>query len=118
LRAGSIKVRPRSTLGVQYVSVTIKRLELQPFSLLWTDTSLDETHTHMADRVVMLAKPGEAETTLRRRLNEHRQSQKRVNALKNSIIPSDRETIRAIGAALEEEERSALFQMKVLRESR
>lgn len=115
--AVSIKVRPRSSLGVQYVSVTIRRLELQPISLLWTDTSLDETRTHMADLVVMLAKLGEAETALRRLLNEHRKTQKRVNALKNSIIPSYRETIHAIGAALEEEERSALFQMKVLRES-
>lgn len=111
----SIRVLPRSSLGVEYPSVSAQREPLQPVSLLWTDASLDETRRHMADLAVMLAELGEAETALRRLLHEQRKTQRRVNALKNNVIPKYKATIRYISAALEEEERNALFQIKVLR---
>jgi V/A-type H+-transporting ATPase subunit D len=65
---------------------------------------------------LVLARLGEAETALWRLLLEQRKTQKRVNALKYNIIPEFRARIRFIHAALEEEERNTLFQMKVLRQ--
>lgn len=112
----SVQILPRSSLGVQYPSVTAKRLSLQPVSLLWTDASFDESRRRLADLAVALARFGEAETVLHRMLEEHRKTQKRVNALKNHILPRYRETIRFIAGALEEEERDALYQMKLLSE--
>jgi V/A-type H+-transporting ATPase subunit D len=42
--------------------------------------------------------------------------QKRVNALRYNVIPRYRDTLRYVESCLEEEERSTLFQIKVLRE--
>lgn len=111
-----ISILPRSSLGVQYPAVTVEQLPLQPVGLMGTDASFDETRYHMTKMVMLLAKLGEAETALWRLLEEQRKTQKRVNALKYNVIPQYRETIRFINNTLEEEERNALFQIKVLRE--
>lgn len=115
--APAIKVRvlPRSSLGVEYPSVKAQREPLQPVSLMWTDASFDVTRDRLAELAVVLARLGEAETALRRMLTEQRRTQKRVNALKYNVIPRYQSTIRYIEAALEEEERNTLFQIKVLR---
>ncbi len=109
-----VKILPRSNLGVQYPSVSVERLALQPVSLLWSDSSFDEARMHLAELAGLLARLGESEMALRRVLQEQRKTQKRVNALKYNVIPRYRETIHYIEAALEEEERNTLFQIKVL----
>lgn len=111
-----VHILPRSSLGVEYPSVTTEPLPLQPMGLMGTDTSLDETRSRLSRLAMVLANLGEAETALRRMLAEQRKTQKRVNALKYNVIPRYEETIRYIEAALEEEERNTLFQIKVLRE--
>ncbi len=111
-----IKIIPQSSIGVQYPAITTKLLNLQPVSLMGTDTSFDETRHHLADMVVLLAKLGEAETALWRLLEEQRKTQKRVNALKYNVIPKYHSTINFIKDTLEEEDRNTLFQIKVLRE--
>jgi V/A-type H+-transporting ATPase subunit D len=111
-----VKILPRSSLGIEYPSVSAKRQPLEPVSLLWTDASFDETRKRMAELAVLLAELGEAETALLRMLTEQRKTQKRVNALRYNVIPRYRATIRYIESALEEEERNTLFQIKVLRE--
>jgi V/A-type H+-transporting ATPase subunit D len=111
-----IKILPRSSLGVEYPAVTTAPLPLQPLGLMWTDASFDETRRHLAHLAMVLATLGEAETALRRMIAEQRKTQKRVNALKYNVIPRYQATIRFIQAALEEEERNTLFQIKVLRE--
>ncbi|MEJ2465698.1 MAG: V-type ATP synthase subunit D [Candidatus Thiodiazotropha sp.] len=65
---------------------------------------------------LLLSKMGEVSMSLSRLIAEQRKAQKRVNALRYNIIPKYRNTIRFIENALEEEERNALFQVKVLRE--
>ena len=113
----SVHVLPRSSLGVEYPSVTTKELPLEPVSLLWTDMTFDQTRHRMARLAEVLAKLGEAETALRRLLAEQRKTQKRVNALRYNVIPRYRDTLHFITAVLEEEERNTLFQIKVLQES-
>lgn len=112
-----VKVLPRSSLGVEYPSVTSEELPLEPVSLLWTDMTFDQTRHRMAILAQVLAKLGEAETALRRLLAEQRKTQKRVNALRYNVIPRYRDTLRYISSALEEEERNTLFQIQVLQES-
>ncbi|MEJ2309804.1 MAG: V-type ATP synthase subunit D [Gammaproteobacteria bacterium] len=113
-----VHILPRSSLGVQYPSVTVKRLALQPVSLLWSDSSFDEARLRMAELALSLARLGESEMALRRVTREQRKTQKRVNALRYNVIPSYRETIRNIENVLEEEERNALFQNKLLKKRR
>jgi len=110
----TVKILPRSNLGVQYPSVSVERQSLQPVSLLWSDSSFDEARIRLAELAGLLAQLGESEMALRRVLQEQRKTQKRVNALKYNVIPRYRETIHHIEAALEEEERNTLFQIKVL----
>jgi V/A-type H+-transporting ATPase subunit D len=114
----SVKILPRSSLGVEYPAVTAERNALQPISLLWNDSSYDNSRDSLTELAVILAKLGEAENALRRMLTEQRRTQKRVNALKYNVIPQYRETIRFIESALEEEERNALFQIKILRQQK
>ena len=116
--AMEVKILPRSNLGVEYPSVSVREKPLQPVSLMWTDTSFDKVRQHLTGMAVVLARLGEAEIALRRMLHEQRKAQKRVNALKYNIIPRYRETIRFIEETLEEEERNTLFQIRRLREQR
>ncbi|MBT3023687.1 MAG: V-type ATP synthase subunit D [Candidatus Thiodiazotropha sp. (ex Lucina aurantia)] len=111
-----LKILPRRNLGVEYPSVSGQLLPLNPVGLLGTDPSFDETRQHFAEASLQLAKMGEVSMSLNRLIAEQRKAQKRVNALRYNIIPQYRNTIRFIENALEEEERNALFQVKVLRD--
>ena len=110
------KVLPRRAMSVQYPSVDISRLALQPVGTLGTDASLDETRASFAEMVVKVAKLAEIETALWRLLEEQRKTQKRVNALKYNVIPRYERTISYVQSSLEEEERNGLFQLKLLAE--
>ena len=112
-----VNILPRSSIGVEYPAVTAEALPLQPVGLMWTDASFDQARAKLANAALLLARLGEAETSLWRLLAEQRKTQKRVNALKYNVIPRYRGTIRYIQSALEEEERNTLFQIKILRES-
>lgn len=109
-------ILPRSSIGVQYPSVSIEILPLEAVGLMGTDASFDEARKAFAEMAKMLAELGESETALWRLLEEQRKTQKRVNALKYNVIPRYRATIHFIQSSLEEEERNTLFQIKVLRE--
>ena len=110
------KVLPRRAMSVQYPSVEISRLPLQPIGTLGTDASLDETRASFAEMVVRVARLAEIETALWRLLEEQRKTQKRVNALKYNVIPRYERTIQYVQSSLEEEERNGLFQLKLLAE--
>jgi V/A-type H+/Na+-transporting ATPase subunit D len=113
----SVQILPRSSIGVQYPSVSVARLPLEPLAVMGSDSSFDEARNALAQMVESLARLGETETALWRLLEEQRKTQKRVNALKYNIIPRYRATIHMIQSALEEEERNTLFQIKVLQGS-
>ncbi|TNF91822.1 MAG: V-type ATP synthase subunit D [Gammaproteobacteria bacterium] len=111
-----VRILPRRNLGVEYPSVTVTQLPINPVGLMATDPSFDETRQHMADLATILARLGETEMALCRLMDEQRKTLKRVNALKYNIIPTYKETIHFIQDTLEENERETLFQVKVLRE--
>lgn len=111
----SVYILPRSSIGVEYPTVTVESTPIQPVGLMWTDASFDEARQRMTDIAVLLAQLGEAETALWRLLTEQRKTQKRVNALKYNVIPRYLTTIRYIESALSEEERNILFQLKIMR---
>lgn len=116
--AVELRVVARSSIGVEYPSVTAEPLPLQPVGLMWTDVSFDEARLRLRDLTITLARLGEAENALWRLLAASRKAQKRVNALKYNIIPRYRATTRHIRGALEEDERNTLFQIEVLRARR
>jgi V/A-type H+-transporting ATPase subunit D len=111
----TVHILPRSSIGVEYPTVTVESTPLQPVGLMWTDASFDEARQRMSDTAMLLAQLGEAETALWRLLTEQRKTQKRVNALKYNVIPRYQTTIRHIESILSEEERNTQFQLKVMR---
>lgn len=111
----SVYILPRSSVGVEFPTVTVESHSLQPVGLMWTDASFDEARQHMADVAILLARLGEAETALWRLLNEQRKTQKRVNALKYNVIPRYQATIDYIELTLSEEERNTIFQLRMMR---
>lgn len=113
--AVAIRIVARSSVGVEYPSVTAEPLPLQPVGLMWTDASFDEARLRLRQLTVTLAKLGEAENALWRLLAASRKTQKRVNALKYNIIPRYHATLQHIRESLEEDERNTLFQIKVLK---
>jgi V/A-type H+/Na+-transporting ATPase subunit D len=112
----SIHILPRSSIGIEYPTVSVVSAPLLPVGLMWTDASFDEARQRMADIAALLAQLGEAETALWRLLTEQRKTQKRVNALKYNVIPRYHATIHYIEGVLSEEERNTMFQLKVMRE--
>ncbi len=112
--AVAMKIIARSSVGVEYPSVSAEALPLQPVGLMWTDASFDEARLRLRSLTVTLARLGEAENALWRLLAASRKTQKRVNALKYNIIPRYHATLHHIRQALEEDERNTLFQIKVL----
>ncbi len=110
----TVHIRLRNSIGVEYPTVSVQSVSLQPVGLMGTDSSFDEARARMAALAELLAELGEAETALWRLLAEQRKTQKRVNALKYNVIPRYRSTIRYIESLLSEEERNSLFQLKVL----
>lgn len=112
----SITILPRSSIGIEYPTVSVESAPILPVGLMWTDASFDEARSRMTETAALLAHLGEAETALWRLLTEQRKTQKRVNALKYNVIPRYRATIRHIESILSEEERNTLFQLKVMRE--
>lgn len=116
--AVALKILARSSVGVEYPSVGVEPLPLQPVGLMWTDPSFDEARLRLQTLTLTLARLGEAENALWRLLAASRKTRMRVNALKHNIVPRYRATLRYIRASLEEEERNTLFQIKLLRSRR
>ena len=112
--AVKVKVLARRSMSVQYPSVEISKLPMQPVGTLATDASLDETRASLSEMVLQTAKLAEIETALWRLLEEQRKTQKRVNALKYNVIPRFEHTIGYVESSLEEEERNNLYQLRVL----
>jgi V/A-type H+-transporting ATPase subunit D len=111
-----IRILPRSSLGVEFPSVSAEELAIKPVGLMWTDPSFDETRQRLRGAAVKLARLAESETALWRLLKEQRKTQKRVNALKYNVIPRYEETVRYVQGVLEEDERNTLFQIQLLSE--
>ena len=112
--AVNLKITARSSVGVEYPSVSASPLPLQPVGLMWTDVSFDEARLRLRELIVTLAQLGEAENALWRLLAASRKTRKRVNALKYNIIPRYQTTLKHIRQVLEEDERNTLFQVKLL----
>ena len=105
----AVSILPRSSVGVEYPTVSVETLPARPVALMWTDPSFDAARASLLELVALLARLGEAETALRRLLVEERKTQKRVNALRYNVIPRHRRRLAEIEAVLAEEERLCRF---------
>jgi len=112
-REVSVRVIPRSIMGVVVPSVSCEGLE-RDLSYGFGDTSvlLDQVREEWAAALDLIGQLAEKATTVWRLALELRRAQRRVNALENISIPSYQETVAYIQETLEEKDREELFRMK------
>lgn len=112
-REVSVRVIPRSIMGVVIPSVTCEGFERE-LSYGFGDTSvlLDKVREEWAAALSLIGQLAEKVTTVWRLALELRRAQRRVNALENIFIPSYQETLAYIEETLEEKDREELFRMK------
>ena len=112
-------LKERSFLGLPMPIVEFQAGSQRPrFSFAGTVAALDECHLSVRQALADIAQLAEVEAVVWRLAAELQRTVRRANALNYVMIPSYRETINYLDAALEEREREALFQLKRLKARR
>jgi V/A-type H+-transporting ATPase subunit D len=110
-RALELEVLPRSVMGVRYPSM---RITSKP----QVEGELDITLSQAADRVLgileRLIQLAEFEARVERIADELGKTNRKVNALENTIIPSYQRVIKFIEDKLDEESLEELVRMKLI----
>jgi V/A-type H+-transporting ATPase subunit D len=110
-RALELEVLPRSVMGVRYPYVKV-------LSKPQIGAELDITLSHAAEKVqgilVELIQLAEFEARAERIADELGKTNRKVNALENTIIPSYKQVIRFIEGKLDEESLEELVRMKLI----
>jgi len=109
-------LKERSFLGLPMPIVEFKAGSQRPrFSFAGIVGALDECHLSVRQALADISQLAEVEAVVWRLALELQRTVRRGNALNYVTIPSYRETIDYLEAALEEREREALFQLKWLK---
>lgn len=111
--SSTVHLVERSVMGAVVPDVSCSRGEVLPtYSLTDTAAPLDAARHSFAAVVDQLCRAAELQATVLRLAHEIRKTQRRVNALRNVVIPQQEAIIKAVQEALEEAEREAFFRAK------
>ncbi len=118
VKAGErLVLRERSLMGVVLPLVGIELPALRPsYGLYGTGQSMDATSRAIHEAMEVIAELAEVEVGLQRLMAELKRTLKRINALEYIYVPSYEATVKALEETLEEREREALFQLKLMRQ--
>jgi V/A-type H+-transporting ATPase subunit D len=109
-----LKIAERSVMGAVIPTIDVLAPPFRPrYSLEGTTAELDRATEAFGALLDAVARVAETETAIARLIHEIRKTQRRVNALKNVVIPRYETIIKAVGEALEEAEREAFFRAKL-----
>lgn len=112
LRISSVNV-----MGVRVARIEQTRIDRlahdRGYSIVGTSTTLDEAAAAFEAEVEMIIRLAESELRLRRLVGEIQRTSRRVNALKNILIPQLESETRYIQMTLDERERSDHFRLKL-----
>jgi H(+)-transporting ATP synthase, vacuolar type, subunit D len=113
----SIVIRYRSVMGVELPTVYASSMESDtvPYGLLSTTSALDEAYVKFKKAKQLVLDLAGTENAIFRLAFAIKKTQKRVNALKNIVIPGLDETTRRITDELEEKEREEFVRQKVIK---
>lgn len=110
-------LRERSLMGVVLPLVDIDIPAFRPgYGLQGTGAHMDATARAVHEAMEVIAELAEVEVGLQRLMAELKRTLKRINALDYIYVPAYRATVKALEEALEEREREALFQLKLVRQ--
>lgn len=111
-----LRVTERSVVGAVIPDVTCPHVELHPhFGFEGTSAELDRATLAFAGVVASVCESAQAEVSVARLAMEIRKTQRRVNALRNVVIPTQETIIKDVREALEDAEREAFFLAKRIR---
>ncbi len=117
--APELKVVERSVVGAVVPEFRCETPELRPsYSLTGTSAELDRATRAFAGLLEVVCRTAQSEAAVVRLAGEIRKTQRRVNALRNVVIPTQEAIIKEVREALEDAEREAFFQAKKLRARR
>ncbi len=94
-----------------------KRLDQRGYGIIDSSARIDEAAEAYEDLVEDIIVAAEAETTMRKLLDEIEKTKRRVNALEFKIIPDLKSAEAFIRLRLEELERENIFRLKMLKKS-
>ncbi len=111
-----IKVTERSNMGAVVPTIQCSVQRGRPaYSLAGTAVELDRAAEAFRGLLGIVCDAAEKETTALRLAREARGTQRRVNALRNVVIPQQEQIIKQVKEALEDAEREAFFRVKMLK---
>jgi V/A-type H+-transporting ATPase subunit D len=112
LRIGSINVMGVTVPVIEQTRVTRPAYD-RGYSVIGTSTTLDEAAAAFEAEVDMIVQLAESELRLRRLIGEIQRTSRRVNALKNILIPQLEAETSYIQMTLDERERADHFRLKL-----
>lgn len=108
-----LETQSRSLMGVKVPIISISKQEdSQQYSYVDTSVSLDEAVKVFKETLSLIVKLGQVQSTITRLASEIQATKRRVNALKNIVIPRFNATIRWIALTLGEQEREEFVRLK------
>ncbi len=114
-----LEIRERSIVGAVVPEIRCALPERRPgYSLISATAEVDAAVIAFAQLTRTICRAAETEIAAVRLATEIRKTQRRVNALRNVVIPRQESIIKEVREALEDAEREAFFQLKRLRAQR
>jgi len=114
-----VNIRFRSIMGVELPSVSLDKRDVFPqYGFYRTSTAFDEAYIKFNKVKELTVELAEIENSVYRLAINIKKTQKRANALKNSIIPKYEALVAQIQDALEEKERSEFTTLKVIKKKK
>ncbi len=114
-----LEIRERSVVGAVVPEIACSPPQQRPsYSLAGTAAELDRAARTFARLAETLCAAAQTEAAVIRLALEMRKTQRRVNALRNLVIPRQEAIVKEVRDALEDAEREAFFQTKRLRARR
>lgn len=110
-----IEASSRSLMGVRVPKIKLERISdknVTHYSFSDTSVFLDEAKTKFEKALELIVKLGEFQSTISRLAGEIQSTKRRVNALKNIVIPRFDNTINYIKLTLAEREREEFVRLK------
>lgn len=121
LEVPSMELATKNVMGIVVPQIDAKsvrkRLDQRGYGIIDTSARIDEAAEAYENLVEDIIIAAEAETTMRKLLDEIEKTKRRVNALEFKVIPDLKGAEAFIRMRLEELERENIFRLKRLKES-
>ena len=112
----SIRMNSKSVMGVELPKITMNKPDASiRYGFLQTNSQLDKAYIAFNKAKEITCTLAEVENSIYRLAVSIKKTQRRANALKNIIIPTNDEAVKFITNALDEKDREEFARLKVIK---